>query len=40
MTRHLNHDTLTTEAINLLIEQGLAEGLPCIAEMHLNRGIV
>ena len=36
MTRHHEHDRLTTEAINLLLESGLAEGLPRVAEMLLN----
>ncbi len=36
MTRHHNHDTLTDEAINLLLKNGLAEGLPRVAEMLLN----
>lgn len=40
MTRHYNHDTLTEEAINLLIENGLAEALPRIAEMLLNAAML
>ncbi len=40
MTRHNPHDTLTSEAINLLLEKGLAEGLPKIAEMLLNAAMI
>jgi hypothetical protein len=40
MTRHNPHDTLTNEAINLLLEKGLAEGLPKIAEMLLNAAMI
>ena len=40
MTRHHNHDTLTQDSINVLIEHGLAEGLPRIAEMLLNAAMI
>jgi len=40
MTRHHNHDTLTQDSINILIEYGLAEGLPRIAEMLLNAAMI
>lgn len=40
MTRHHNHDTLTEDSINLLLEHGLAEGLPRIAEMLLNAAML
>ena len=40
MTRHHNHDTLTQDSINILIEHGLAEGLPRIAEMLLNAAMI
>ena len=40
MTRHHNHDSLTEDAINLLIEYGLAEALPRIAEMLLNAAMI
>ena len=40
MTRHHKHDTLTEDSINILIEHGLAEGLPRIAEMLLNAAMI
>lgn len=40
MTRHHNHDSLTEDSINLLIEHGLAEGLPRIAELLLNAAML
>jgi len=40
MTRHHNHDSLTEDSINLLIEHGLAEGLPRIAELLLNAAMI
>lgn len=40
MTRRHNHDTLTEDSINILLEQGLAEGLPRIAEMILNAAML
>jgi putative transposase len=40
MTRHHNHDSLTGDSINLLIEHGLAEGLPRIAELLLNAAMI
>ena len=40
MTTHHKHDTLTEDSINILIEHGLAEGLPRIAEMLLNAAMI
>ena len=40
MTRHHKHDSLTEDSINLLIEHGLAEGLPRIAELLLNAAMI
>ena len=40
MTRHHNHDKLTEDSINLLLEHGLAEGLPRIAEMLINAAML
>lgn len=40
MTRHHKHDSLTEDSINLLIEHGLAEALPRIAEMLLNAAMI
>ena len=40
MTRHQKHDTLTEDSINLLLEFGLAEGLPRIAETLLNAAMI
>ena len=40
MTRHHNHDNLTEDSINLLLEHGLAEGLPRIAEMLMNAAML
>ena len=40
MTRHHRHDTLTEDSINILIEHGLADGLPRIAEMLLNAAMI
>ena len=40
MTRRHDHDNLTHEAINLLLENGLAEGLPRVAEMLLNAAML
>ena len=40
MTRNQKHDTLTEDSINILIEHGLAEGLPRIAEMLLNAAMI
>ena len=40
MTRHHNHDTLSEDSINILLEHGLAEGLPRIAEMLLNAAMI
>ena len=40
MTRHHNHDTLTEDPINLLLELGLAEALPKIAELLLNVAMI
>ena len=40
MTRHHNHDTLTEDSINLLLEHGLAEGLPRIVEMLINNAML
>ena len=40
MTRHHNHDGLTEDSINILIEHGLAEGLPRIAEMRLSAAML
>ena len=40
MTRRHNHDSLTEDSINLLVEHGLAEGLPKIAELLLNAAMI
>ena len=40
MTRHHQQDTLTEDSINLLLEHGLAEGLPRIIEMLLNTAML
>lgn len=40
MTRHYKHDNLTEDSINLLMEHGLAEALPRIAEMLLNAAMI
>lgn len=40
MTRHQTHDSLSEDSINLLIEHGLAEGLPRIIEMILNAAML
>jgi len=40
MTRHHNHDSLSEDSINLLLEHGLAEGLPRIIEMLINAAML
>lgn len=40
MTRHHNQDSLSEDSINLLLEHGLAEGLPRIIEMLLNTAML
>ena len=40
MTRYHKLDTLTEDSINILIEHGLAEGLPRIAELLLNAAMI
>lgn len=40
MTKHHKHDSLNEDSINLLIEHGLAEGLPRIIEMILNTAML
>ena len=40
MTRHPKHDSITEDSINLLLKNGLAEGLPRIAELLLNAAMI
>tara|TARA_B110000093_G_scaffold148359_1_gene161322 strand:- start:2875 stop:4014 length:1140 start_codon:yes stop_codon:yes gene_type:complete len=40
MTRHQKQNTQTEDPINLLLEHGLAEGLPQIAEMLMNTAML
>lgn len=40
MTKHQINDTLTEDSINLLLEHGLAAGLPLIAEMIINKAML
>jgi transposase-like protein len=40
MTRHQTHNTQSEDPINLLLEHGLAEGLPQIAEMLKNTAML
>jgi transposase-like protein len=40
MTRHPKHDSITEDSINLLLTNGLAEGLPRIAELLLNAAMI
>ena len=40
MTRHHKQDTHTEDPINLLLEHGLSEGLPQIAEMLMNAAML
>jgi transposase-like protein len=40
MTKHQINDTLTEDSINLLLQHGLAEGLPLIAEMIINKAML
>jgi hypothetical protein len=40
MTRHQTHNTQSEDPINLLLEHGLAEGLPQIAEMLMNTAML
>lgn len=40
MTRHQNKNTQTEDPINLLLEHGLADGLPQIAEMLMNAAML
>jgi hypothetical protein len=40
MTRQQKQNTQTEDPINLLLERGLAEGLPQIAEMLTNTAML
>jgi len=40
MTRHQNKNTQTEDPINLLLEHGLSDGLPQIAEMLMNAAML
>ena len=40
MTRHQKHNTHTEDPINVLLENGLSEGLPQIAEMLMNTAML
>ena len=39
MTEH-THDTLTNETINTLLQNGIFEGIPLIAEMLANAAMI